>query len=202
MTEPDSHTHTLRTVCVYCGSGAHVHPDYFDAAGRLGTLLAEHDIELVYGAGQTGLMGAVADAVLRAGGRVTGVIPRFMVERGWHHTGLTHLRVTDDMHERKRVMAHLADATIALPGGCGTFEELFEVITWKQLGLHLKPVVLLNTRSYFDPLLELMRHAVGEHFMAPAHTALWTVARTPDEALRRAADTPLWDASIGKFDDL
>ena len=195
-------TTSIQSLCVYCASSSTVHPDYFEAARRLGTLMAGQGIGLVYGAGNMGLMGTVADAVLAAGGRVTGVIPRFMVERGWHHTSLSELRVTDDMHQRKRLMAHLGDAAIALPGGCGTLEELLEVITWKQLGLYLKPVVLLNVRGYFDPLLRMLELAVDEHFMAPAHAALWTVARTPDEALRLAAETPLWNPAIRKFDEL
>ena len=133
---------------------------------------------------------------------MTGVIPRFMVERGWHHRNLTELRVTPDMHSRKRLMARLGDATVAMPGGCGTLEELLEVITWKQLGLYLKPVVLLNTRGYFDPLLDMFARAVDERFMGSVHAALWRVAATPAEALRLACETPFWNPDLQKFDEL
>lgn len=193
---------SIQSLCVYCASSSKVHADYFEAARQLGTLMAKKGIGLVYGAGNMGLMGSVADAVLDGGGRVTGVIPRFMVERGWHHRQLTELRVTEDMHQRKRLMARLGDASIALPGGCGTLEELLEVITWKQLGLYLKPIVLLNVRGYFDPLLGMFARAVDEHFMGKAHATLWTVAETPAEALSRLAETPLWNPEIRKFDEL
>ena len=189
----------IKTVCVYCASSTKVDPAYFEAARTLGTLLAARDIRLVYGAGNMGLMGAVADAVLDGGGQVTGVIPRFMVEQGWHHTGLTELQVVDTMHERKQRMASLADAAIALPGGCGTLEELLELITWKQLGIYLNPIVVLNTKGYYDPLLAQLAHAVDEHFMGARHAGIWQVARTPVEAVEAIHNIPLWDPSIRKF---
>ena len=187
------------SVCVYSASSTKIDPVYFDAAHELGTLLGQQRIRLVNGAGNMGLMSAVADAVLAAGGEVTGVIPRFMVEQGWHHTGLTELREVESMHERKKMMADLSDAVIALPGGCGTLEELLEVITWKQLGLYLNPVVILNTKGYFDPLLDMLHRAVDENFMRQQHGAIWHVARTPQEAVELIHTTPLWDASIRKF---
>ena len=144
-------------------------------------------------------MSAVSDAALRAGGEVTGVIPRFMVEQGWHHTGLTQLVEVESMHERKKTMADLSDAVIALPGGCGTLEELLEIITWKQLGLYLNPIVILNVKNYFDPLLDMLRQAVDENFMRVQHGAIWHVAQTPQEAVELIYTTPLWDASIRKF---
>ena len=189
----------IKNVCVYCASSTQIGPAYLEAARQLGTLLAEAGIGVVNGAGRMGLMAAVSNAALAAGGRVTGVIPRFMVEQGWQHTGLTQLVEVDNMHQRKRLMAQLGDATIALPGGCGTLEELLEVITWKQLGLYLKPVVLLNVNGYYDPLLAMFRRAVDEHFMRPQHAGIWHVASTPAEALRLVAETPQWDASIRKF---
>ena len=189
----------IKTVCVYCASSTKVDPAYFEAARTLGTLLAARDIRLVYGAGNMGLMGAVADAVLDGGGQVTGVIPRFMVEQGWHHTGLTELQVVDTMHERKQRMASLADAAIALPGGCGTLEELLELITWKQLGIYLNLIVVLNTKGYYDPLLAQLAHAVDEHFMGARHAGIWQVARTPVEAVEAIHNIPLWDPSIRKF---
>ena len=189
----------ITSVCVYSASSTKIDPVYFDAAHELGTLLGRQRIRLVNGAGIMGLMAAVADAVLAAGGEVTGVIPRFMVEQGWHHTGLTELREVESMHERKKMMADLSDAVIALPGGCGTLEELLEVITWKQLGLYLNPVVILNTKGYFDPLLDMLHRAVDENFMRQQHGAIWHVARTPQEAVELIHTTPLWDASIRKF---
>jgi uncharacterized protein (TIGR00730 family) len=146
-----------------------------------------------------GLMSAVADAVLADGGKVTGVIPTFMVEQGWHHTGLTELIEVADMHQRKQTMARLSDAVIALPGGCGTFEELLEVITWKQLGLYLNPIVILNVDGYYNPLLDMLRQAVSENFMREQHTAIWCVASTPAEAIEMVLHTPRWDESIRKF---
>ncbi len=144
-------------------------------------------------------MAAVSDAALAAGGEVTGVIPRFMVEQGWHHTGLTELVEVETMHERKKTMADLSDAVIALPGGCGTLEELLEIITWKQLGLYLNPVVVLNTGGYFDPLLAMLQKAVEENFMRTQHGAIWHVAGTAREAVELVHTIPLWDASIRKF---
>lgn len=189
----------IDSVCVYCASSTKIDTAYFDAARELGALLGQRHIRLINGAGNMGLMAAVSDAALRAGGEVTGVIPRFMVEQGWHHTGLTQLLEVEDMHERKRTMAKLSDAVIALPGGCGTLEELLEIITWKQLGLYLNPIVILNVKGYFDPLLRMLRQAVEENFMRERHGAIWYVAQTPQEALELIHSIPLWDVSIRKF---
>lgn len=190
---------SIRSVCVYCASSTKIDPAYTDDARRLGSLLGGRGIRVVNGAGNMGLMAAVSDAALAAGGRVTGVIPGFMVSRGWHHTGLTELRVVKDMHERKETMLSLSDAIIALPGGCGTLEELLEAITWKQLGLYPHPIVLLNTRGYYDPLLQVFARAVDEHFMGLRHASLWHVASTPDEAVELVHSLPQWDASFNKF---
>ena len=189
----------MKTVCVYCASSTKIDPAYTEAARCLGTLLGSRGIRVVNGAGNMGLMGTVSDAALAAGGRGTGVIPRFMVEQRWHHTGLSELIVTEDMHERKRTMLRLADAVIALPGGCGTLEELLEAITWKQLGLYLNPIVILNLKGYYDPLLAMFDRAIGEHFMGVRHAGLWQVARSPQEAVELATSLPRWDASIRKF---
>lgn len=186
-------------IAVYCASSTKIHPDFFEAASQLGRELGRRDLELVNGAGRMGLMAATSDACLAAGGRVTGVIPTFMVEQGWHHTGLTHLIETKDMHQRKQTIANISDGCIALPGGCGTLEELMEVITWKQLGLYLKPIVILNTRNYYDPLLEQLQHGIDEHFMGARHAEIWRVAATPEEAIDLVLSTPLWDASVRKF---
>ena len=144
-------------------------------------------------------MRSVADAVLKNGGEVTGVIPHFMVEQNWHHTGLTELIEVTSMHERKQKMANLSDGIIALPGGCGTLEELLEIITWKQLGLYLNPIVMLNTEGFYNPLLEMLEHAAEEHFMRPAHLDIWKVASSPAEALDLLYSTPLWDKEVRKF---
>ena len=161
--------------------------------------MGERRLRVVNGAGNTGLMCAVSDGTLSAGGTVTGVIPHFMVEQNWYHKGLTELVEVDNMHERKQRMADLSDAVIALPGGCGTLEELLEVITWKQLGLYLNPIVILNINGYFDPLLEMFRKAVDEHFMRPQHAGLWAVASTPAEAVELIYTEPVWDADIRKM---
>ena len=190
---------TLRRVCVYCASSTQIDPAYAECAAELGRLLARRHIRLVNGAGSMGLMAACADAALEAGGEVTGVIPRFMVEQGWCHTGLTELIETADMHERKEVMARLSDGAVALPGGVGTLEELLEIITWKQLGLFLKPIVVLNAGGYYDPLLAQLDRAVDERFMRPVHRDIWRVAATAGEAVRMAEETPLWDSSVRKF---
>lgn len=189
----------ITSVCVYSASSTKIDSVYFDAARELGTLLGQRHIRLVNGAGNMGLMSAVADAALAAGGEVTGVIPRFMVEQGWHHTGLTELVEVESMHERKKLMADLSDAVIALPGGCGTLEELLEIITWKQLGLYLNPIVILNVKGYFDPLLDVLRRAVDENFMRVQHGAIWQVAETVSEAVELIHTAPLWDVSIRKF---
>ena len=131
--------------------------------------------------------------------QVTGVIPRFMVEQGWQHPGLTELIETEDMHTRKQTMARLSDGVIALPGGCGTLEELLEIITWKQLGLYLNPIVVLNTNGFYDPLLKMLDRAAEEHFMRPAHLDIWKVASTPTEAIDLLYSTPVWDKEIRKF---
>ena len=189
----------INSVCVYSASSTKIDAVYFQAADTLGRLLAEHRIRLINGAGSIGLTRSVADAVLKNGGEVTGVIPRFMVEQNWHHTGLTELIEVESMHERKRKMADLSDGIIALPGGCGTLEELLEIITWKQLGLYLNPIIILNINGFFDPLLEMLEKAIDENFMRRQHGDIWKVAQTPEEAVRLLYETPVWDISIRKF---
>jgi uncharacterized protein (TIGR00730 family) len=162
----------LRSLCVFCGSNVGVRPEYADAARSLGRFLAERNVRLVTGAGHVGLMGIVADAALAVGGQVIGVIPQMLVDRELAHRQLTELRVVGSMHERKALMAELSDGFIALPGGLGTLEELCEVLTWAQLGIHHKPCGCLNVRGYFDPLLEMLDRAVAEHFMHTDHRRL------------------------------
>ena len=190
---------TIQSVCVYSASSTKIADCYFRAARELGELLAHHGIRLVNGAGNLGLMRACADACLEAGGQVTGVIPRFMVEQGWQHPGLTELIETEDMHTRKQTMARLSDGVIALPGGCGTLEELLEIITWKQLGLYLNPIIILNINGFFDPLFQMLERAIEENFMRQQHGDIWKVAQTPEEAVELLQTTPVWDASIRKF---
>lgn len=188
----------IERVCIYCASSTRIDRVYTEAASQLGQMLAEKHIGIVNGAGSIGLMRAVSDAALQAGGKVTGVIPEFMVEEGWHHEGLTELRVTATMHERKQLMAELGDGVIALPGGCGTLEELLEIITWKQLGLYLNPIVILNVNHFFDPLLDMLKRAVDERFMRMEHVAIWQVAYTPKEAIELLETTPLWNREVRK----
>jgi len=189
----------ITSVTVYCASSTQIDECYFEAARRLGILLAQKEIRIINGAGSMGLMATVSDAALDAGGKVTGVIPSFMVEQGWHHQQLSELRITDTMHERKQLMADLSEGVVALPGGCGTLEELLEIITWKQLGLYIHPIVILNTNGYFDALIKQLNHAVDEHFMRQQHKAIWQVASTPDEAIELLYTTPLWDRSVRKL---
>ena len=173
----------MTRVCVFSGSSAGVRPDYRRAAQRLGHVLAERRIGLVYGGARVGLMGAVADAALAGGGEVIGVIPAALVAKEIAHTGLTDLRVVASMHERKALMADLSDAFVALPGGWGTLEEFFEVLTWAQLGLHRKPCGLLNVAGYFDGLLAFAAHTVAEGFVRPEHGGMMVVAATPGQLL-------------------
>lgn len=189
----------INSVCVYSASSTKIDEVYFNAARQLGQLLAKRRIRLINGAGSIGLMRSVADAVLENGGEVTGVIPKFMVEQGWHHTGLSKLVEVESMHERKQLMADLSDAVIALPGGCGTLEELLEIITWKQLGFYLNPIVILNTNGFFDPLLDMLTRAIDENFMRRQHGEIWRVATTPEEAVELIYTVPVWDESIRKF---
>lgn len=189
----------ITSVCVYSASSTKIAECYFKAAEELGRLLAECRIRLINGAGNLGLMRSVIDAALENGGEAVGVIPRFMVEQGWHHTEMTELIEVDSMHERKQLMADLSDGVIALPGGCGTLEELLEIITWKQLGLYLKPVIVLNINGFFNPLLDMLSKAVDEHFMRPQHADIWKVANTPEKAIELLCSTPLWDKEVRKF---
>lgn len=177
----------MRRLCVFCGSSSGLQPAYHSAAQSLGRALTDRRIGLVYGGAHVGLMGAVADAVLSGGGEVIGVIPRALVEREIAHRGLTELRVVDSMHERKALMADLANGFVALPGGAGTLEELFEVWTWAQLGLHRKPCGLLNVNGYFDALGEFLDHATSEGFLRAEHRAMLMMETDPAVLLDRLA---------------
>lgn len=178
----------MRRLCVFCGSNVGGRAAYAESARRLGSALARRRVGLVYGGGSVGLMGVLADAALADGGEVIGVIPRALATREVAHHGLTELRVVESMHERKAVMTELADGFVALPGGLGTLEELLEIVTWAQLGLHAKPIAVLNVAGFFDGLLAFLDHAIAERFVHPGHRAL--VATEADvEALLDAIAT-------------
>ncbi len=178
----------MKSICVYCGSSDKVPPEYLEAARQMGAAIAGRGLQLWYGAGSTGLMGAVADGALQAGGEVVGVIPELFNTPQLCHGGLTRLEVVASMHVRKARLAEQADGFIALPGGYGTFEEFFEILTWAQIGLHTKPVGLLNTGRYYDPLINLVRHAQQEGFLYPEHLSLYQAAETPGDLLDQMAE--------------
>jgi len=188
-----------RAVCVYCASSRISHPDYRDAAHRLGAVLATQGFTVVYGGGGVGSMGALADGALSAGGRVVGVLPRFMADLEWGHKGLTELHLVEDMRTRKHVMLSRSQAAIALPGGSGTLEELLEAITLKRLGLYLNPIVLVNTRGFFDPLVAQLEHAVREQFMDERHLRMWQVVADPELVPDALAAAPEWTAEARGF---
>lgn len=173
----------LETICVYCGSSDRLHAEYLQAARQMGAAIAGRGLQIVYGAGSTGLMGAVADGALQAGGQVIGVIPGYFNTPHLAHSGLTRLEVVESMHQRKARMAELADAFIALPGGYGTFEEFFETLTWSQIGLHQKPIGLLNIRGYYAPLLDMVAQAQREGFIYDEHLALFNWSSDPQTLL-------------------
>ncbi len=188
-----------RAVCVYCASSQTAHPEYRQAAFRLGEALAARGVTVIYGGGAKGSMGALADGALSKAGRVIGILPRFMADLEWGHPGLTELRLVEDMRTRKHQMLTGAHAAVALPGGCGTFEELLEAITLKRLGLFLGPIVLVNTRGYFQPLLEMLSRAVEERFMDSRHPLMWQVVAQPEEVADALERAPVWTAQSRTF---
>ena len=188
-----------RAVCVYCASSKTSHPEYRAAAHRLGEVLAAEKLTIIYGGGAVGSMGALADGALGAGGRVIGILPRFMSDLEWGHKGLSELKLVEDMRTRKHTMLTLSSAAIALPGGSGTLEELLEAITLKRLGLYLNPIVLVNTRGFYTPLLQVLERAVNEHFMDPRHLLMWQVVDTADEVPEALLRAPGWSADARTF---
>jgi len=176
-------------VCVFCASSDRIDRRYLDEARELGRLLAQGGWHCVNGGGAVGLMGAVTDGALDAGGQVTGVIPKFMVDNGWCYDRLQDVVITADMHQRKHMMSEMADAVIAMPGGVGTLEELLETLTWRQLGLVKVPIIILNIMGYYDPLLAMLRHAIDQGFMKPSHAQLWQVATTAAQAIAMLDDS-------------
>lgn len=190
----------MKRICVFCGSSSGESPVYLEAATRVGEILAREGMGLVYGGSRVGLMGRLADAMLEHGGEVVGVIPRALVNREVAHGGLSELRIVGSMHERKAVMAELSDAFIALPGGLGTLEELFEVVTWSQLGLHQKPSGVLDVRGYYQPLIAFLDHAVNEGFLAAPHRRMIILEEDPEALVARLREyeapvVPKWIAA-------
>lgn len=187
-------------VCVYCASSDHSHPHYAAAAYALGAHLARNACTVVYGGGSRGSMGAVANGALEAGGEVIGILPRFMADLEWGHPGLTRLELVEDMRERKHRLLAGSDAVVALPGGCGTLEELFEAITLKRLGLYFNPILLLNTRDYWTPLTKFMdEQVIAERFLNPEHRAMWTTIAHPEDAFATIRSVPRWAENARDF---
>lgn len=182
-------------VCVYCASSTKIAPKFFEAADELGEVLASNGITLIYGGGAVGLMGRTADKVLSMGGHVIGVIPDFMTAVEWEHKGVSKLHIVMDMHERKKRFFEGTDAIVALPGGCGTLEELLEAITWKRLGLITAPIIIVNTDGFYDPLLTMLDRCVEENFMRAEHREIWQVISRPNELLQAIQDAVEWDES-------
>ncbi|MGE3599699.1 MAG: TIGR00730 family Rossman fold protein [Dehalococcoidia bacterium] len=188
-----------RTVCVYCASSKSCASRFHDDARDLGRILAGEGWTIVYGGGRVGSMGALADGALAAGGRVVGIIPRFMQDLEWGHGGLSELQVVDDMRMRKHRMLCDADAVVALPGGTGTFEELLEALTLKRLGLFSGPIVLVNTGGFYHHLVRLLEAAIDERFMDPRHRLMWQLVPTPAEVVAALASSPPWGVEARSF---
>ncbi len=190
----------MKRICVYCGSSPGKFPEYLESACTLARELVKRDIGLVYGGASVGIMGKIADTVLEGGGEVIGVIPQSLVEKEVSHHGLTELKIVESMHERKAIMADISDGFIALPGGLGTIEELFEVLTWSQLGFHKKPCALLNVKQYYDNLSLFLDHAVAQEFIKDVHREMLLVEEEPDKLLELMAvyHPPVVDKWIGR----
>ena len=189
----------INTITVYGASSSKIDSKYISAAKKLGKLMAEKGIECINGAGQKGVMGAVSESMLAHGGKVIGIIPQFMIDEGWLNTSLSDVIVTPDMHQRKQLMAEKSDACIALPGGIGTMEELLEIMTWKQLGLYKKPLIILNTDGYYNFLLQMLEKSAEENFIHHRHQAMWSIAKSPEEALKLAIQKQELDSNPRSF---
>ncbi len=179
-------------ICVYAASSPQAAPVYVDAARALGEMLADAGCSIVYGGGSQGLMGALADGALARGGEVIGVLPKFMADLEWGHPGLTHLDLVEDMRERKHKLLTGSDAVVALPGGCGTLEELFEAITLKRLGLYFNPILLLDTHGFYGPLQVFLQQVIEQKFLNPEHAQMWSLVAEPAQVLPAIAATPPW----------
>jgi uncharacterized protein (TIGR00730 family) len=190
---------TPKSICVYCASSSACDAVYHDVARRLGSLLAERGYSIIYGGGAVGSMGALADGAIAGGGSIIGVLPKFMQELEWGHPRLTELRIVEDMRVRKHMMLSESDGVVALPGGSGTLEELFEAMTLKRLGLYTKPIVLVNTRNYFQPLIELLEHAITERFMDRRHFEMWQLVDSPEDVPAALENAPPWSEAARDF---
>lgn len=180
-----------QAICVYCASSSQIDQSYINAAFHLGQAIADSGHEMVCGAGHSGLMGAIINGVLNKNGVAIGIIPQFMVDNKWHHPHLSELIITPDMHSRKEKMAQMSKASIAMPGGCGTLEELLEIITWRQLGLYNGNIVILNLNNYFDPLLKMLDKAIDNGFMKADHKNIWQVATSVKQAVELAIENDI-----------
>jgi len=189
----------INRVCVFCASSRQVDGIYLEAAYRLGEILARESITVVYGGGAVGLMGELANGALAEGGTVIGVIPEFMYELEWGYERITELKIVKDMHERKKLVMENSDAIIALPGGCGTLEELFEALTMKRLGFYLNPIILVNINGFYDPLIELLERSIAEKFMDVRHREMWSVVSSPENVLNAIQDAPNWSNEARHF---
>ncbi len=189
----------MKRIAVYCASSSKIDTRYFSDAGRLANSLVEFGAEVVYGGGAVGLMGKLADTVIRRGGKITGVMPHFMKDLEWAHPGLTDIVFVETMHERKHKMLEKTDGLIALPGGTGTLEELLEAITWKRLGLYTKPIVILNSNNYYDPLKEMLERCISENFMNEKHREMWEFVDDPKNVIEAIENAPLWDSKAIEY---
>lgn len=189
----------ISRVCVYCASSAQIDPAYFTATEVLAHQFADHDITVVFGGGATGLMGRLADTMLARNGHIVGIMPHFMREVEWAHKQVQEFHFTEDMHERKKRFLIDIDAVVALPGGCGTMEELFEVITLKRLGLFTKPIIILNTNGYYDLVKQFLQQMVDEHFMGQTHADMYTFVDEPHEVIQAIQNAPDWGSDAIRF---
>ena len=183
-------------VCVYCASSGQIHPEYFEATAKLAKDFAINGVSVVFGGGSSGLMGQLADSIIENGGTIKGIMPEFMNEVEWGHRGVSDFVYTQTMHERKSKFLEGTDALVALPGGTGTYEELFEAITLKKLGQFTKPIIILNTRGYYEPFRQLMEHAVSEKFMSEDHQEIWQIVDEPEAVLAAIENAQEWTKDI------
>ncbi|MBN1997214.1 TIGR00730 family Rossman fold protein [candidate division KSB1 bacterium] len=189
----------MKKICVYCSSSAKINKIYFDATEKLAEIFVENNIEVVFGGGAVGLMGKLADTVLKNSGKIKGIMPKFMDEAEWSHKGVTDFDFTETMHERKAKLLEDVDGLVALPGGSGTLEELFEAISLKRLGLFTKPIIILNTNNYYAPLKTMLKKCIIEHFMIEKHLKMWSFVNEPEEVLVAIRNAPDWKTDAIRF---
>ena len=191
--------HTLRNICVYCASSTKADKIYMDSAYDMGKIFAFNNIQIIYGGGAIGLMGRLADGAIEEGGAVTGIIPKFMAELEWGHKAITKMVIVDSMHERKQKMIENVDAVVALPGGCGTLEELLETLTLKRLGLFFMPVVLVNINDFFDPLIKMFDRCIEDRFMDIRHRDMWTISKNTAGVISAIKQSAIWHPNAREF---